>query len=379
MDANQVLQVLTDYCQALRPGDPVPPHRELMRRFDASERAVRGALDELRRQGKIVRRQGARTFVAPASGEQGSRPRPEGMLGVRYAEAGRNGSHAEILSSTQQAESTVCSRTVVAIMEPDGAYFDLALQSLTYQAKADKLDVECRLMPSANTGDFGVPVLSEMGPLGYVLFRQDFDALAERLQSAGHRVVLVGGLSRPNWREVPTIRVDQFFGVMLAIRHLVALGHRSILGYVRHEGVSEAAAEAHEAGIELQHGVLEEDEVEQWARDPEAARRFFSRPGAPTAVLTWNDQFAIRLINLLHRAGLNVPDDVSVVGFDNLPQGRDFHPALTTVDCSVDLQVSLALRLLQQMNPAQPGQVICIEPTLVVRESSAPPRTVLRS
>ena len=162
------------------------------------------------------------------------------------------------------------------------------------------------------------------------------------------------------------------------MRHLIALGHRRIFISERYAGVEEAVREARERGIEVAYEPLGKELVEQWAGAPEAAREYFGRPASPTAVLTWNDQHAIMLLNLLHRAGLRVPDDVSVMGYDNLPQGADLHPALTTVDCAVDLQVSLALRLLMQSDPVGPGQAICVQPSLVVRESCAAPRTMLQ-
>src|SRR5215211_7692195 len=63
-DLDEVLGALQGLCASLQPGDTIPTHRELMQQFGASERAVRWALDELRRQGVIIRRQGASTIVA---------------------------------------------------------------------------------------------------------------------------------------------------------------------------------------------------------------------------------------------------------------------------------------------------------------------------
>src|SRR5215216_2692620 len=69
-DLDEVLGALESLCASLQPGDMIPTHRELMQQLGASERAVRWALDELRRQGVIIRRQGASTIVAerPAGG-----------------------------------------------------------------------------------------------------------------------------------------------------------------------------------------------------------------------------------------------------------------------------------------------------------------------
>ena len=352
----------------MAPGDTVPPHQEIMRRLGASERSVIWALDQLRRQGIILRRHGARTVIA---GEGvGEQTRPNG-------------------SRPQRAEATavgVDSRTVIAIAEPDGGIFDQALQVLVKQAKAAKLSVHCRLMPREESEDFQVPPRGN-GPCGYVLFRRQFLPLAERLQAEGHRVVFVGTPYADCSTEVPNVFGDQEHGGYLAVKHLLDLGHRRIafhfttdyLQLRRWAGCQRALNEAREVGLDVQSQMLEvayvgrdQDEVAQWRNEPQAVRDYFERSDAPTAIVSWNDDMAVKMLTLLQRAGVRVPEDVSLVGYDNLDRGAEVHPALTTLDGALDTQIQAALRWLSQPNQVPKNQSIMVTPTIVRRDSSAP-------
>jgi DNA-binding LacI/PurR family transcriptional regulator len=353
----------------MNPGDTVPPHHEIMRRIDASERSVRWALDELRRTGVIVRRPGARTVVAGES--VGAMP-----------DAAQNDGY-----TNRQAAAGVDNRTVIAIAQPDGGIFDQAMQVLMRQGKMAKLAVHCRLMPNEEAADFPVPPTEE-GPRGYILFRRDFLPLAEKLQAAGHRVVFVGTAYNDVSVEVPHVSGDQEYGGYVAVRHLLELGHRRIAfdftddyrNLRRWSGCEAAIAEAREEGLEIEFGVLgvknsgEPDSlIAGWGTDPDTVRVFFSRAGAPTAIVSWNDDMAVKMLTLLQRAGLQVPEDVSLMGYDNLSRSATVHPALTTIDGALDQQIQAALRLLTQPNSLTQKQSIIVLPSLVQRESTASP------
>jgi DNA-binding LacI/PurR family transcriptional regulator len=93
-------------------------------------------------------------------------------------------------------------------------------------------------------------------------------------------------------------------------------------------------------------------------------------------VAAWNDHEAVRLLGQMMRSGIRVPQDVSIVGYDDLPEGRLIHPTLTTVDTSIERQLLTALELLT--NPIQPpfNHSVVVLPTLVCRDSSAPPSSI---
>lgn len=169
--------------------------------------------------------------------------------------------------------------------------------------------------------------------------------------------------------------IDQEAGAVLAVGHLLDLGHR----HVAHVGgpADWIEAEQRRAGWRRAHedrGLLPGPELEgDWS--PASGHRaglLIADDPDVTAVFAGNDPMALGLLNALHERGRRVPDDVSVVGFDDVPEAAFYWPALTTV--SQDFAelgrraLSLALAALQGDETAT---IDPIEPTLVVRRSTA--------
>lgn len=178
-----------------------------------------------------------------------------------------------------------------------------------------------------------------------------------------------------------TVAVDQHAGAVLAVTHLAELGHRSIAHLAgpldwfdalgRLQGWREALQSA---GLPVAPAL-----VGDWTSD---CGYDFGRNhdfGDATAVFAANDQMALGLIHGLAERGLRVPDDISVVGFDDLPDARHFLPPLTTVRQDFTALGSLALQLLvASIDDEVVVQHDMIEPLLVERASSAPPRSAAR-
>ena len=105
----------------------------------------------------------------------------------------------------------------------------------------------------------------------------------------------------------------------------------------------------------------------------QASRAMLSE-SRPTAVFAANDQMALGLLRALHESGIRVPEDVSVVGFDDLPESGFFTPPLTTVRQDFrelgQRTMALILRVLAgELDASEP----LVEPMLIVRSSTAPP------
>jgi DNA-binding LacI/PurR family transcriptional regulator len=383
LDASDVLRELERLHDSLEVGDQFPAHRELVRRFGAPERSISWALEELARQGKIIKR----------LGRGGSIVADPGRAGLRNGSA----SHAGRSENTR-APVPSNDHTVIAITEPDGNIFDHAMQLLMKQAKPAKLAVACHLVNHSEAANFVVPSIAE-GALRYLVIRRENLPLAERLYEAGHRVVLLGTPFADTATEVPVISGDQEHGGYLAMKHLLDLGHRRVAihsyynnafdysrDYVkvpRFVGYHHAIEEAREEGRDIEFQVLGAEyggefhgQVIEWGRNPEKVRAYFSSPEAPTAIVSWNDDIAIRLLSQLQRAGVRVPEDVSLVGYDNLARGASMHPSLTTVDGVLDQQIRAALRLLTQPQAPAKTHSVVVLPALVKRESTAPPQKV---
>jgi DNA-binding LacI/PurR family transcriptional regulator len=170
------------------------------------------------------------------------------------------------------------------------------------------------------------------------------------------------------------VTVDQVAGARAATRHLLAAGHRTVWHISgpaqwydaagRIEGWRQALTEA---GAEVPP-LMPAD----WsAAAGYSAGQMLARMPEVTAVFAANDHLALGLLRALYEKGRRVPGDVSVVGFDDVPEAAYFIPPLTTVrpDFAAVAHAGLELLLAQITEPAAlPGRVV-IEPQLIERDS----------
>ncbi|WP_108249550.1 LacI family DNA-binding transcriptional regulator [Planctomonas deserti] len=172
--------------------------------------------------------------------------------------------------------------------------------------------------------------------------------------------------------------VDQIGGARLATRHLIELGHRDIYHLAGPQDWIEA--EARMRGFLDEMGAQEVPTTAPILGDWSAefgyyAGREMLRIRDFTAIFSSNDQMALGLIHAIHEAGLNVPGDVSVVGFDDIPEAAHFWPPLTTVRQDfAELGRRCIARLLEGLTGDSERYRGTIAPELVVRKSTAPPR-----
>lgn len=176
-----------------------------------------------------------------------------------------------------------------------------------------------------------------------------------------------------------SVAIDQYAGARLATEHLVARGHRSVLHLAgpqdspdsveRVRGWRDALAEAGLPARAPVHG--------DWT--PGSGYAYGQRlevPAGGVAVFVSNDPMALGLMHALDERGIAVPGDVSVVGFDDVPEAAFYHPPLTTVRQDFEaLGVLLMRRLFAVIEGGAPGadDVRRVAPTLAVRSSTAPP------
>ena len=175
-----------------------------------------------------------------------------------------------------------------------------------------------------------------------------------------------------------TAGIDQEGGAQMAVAHLLDLGHR----HVAHVSGPLDWIEAREraAGWRAAHderGLLPGPELQgDWSSESghRAGLRIAQDPDV-TAVFAGNDFMALGVLHALHASGRRVPDDVSVVGFDDVPQAAYYWPALTTVaqEFSELGRRALSVALAAVRGEADAG-VDLIQPSLLVRASTGPPR-----
>jgi DNA-binding LacI/PurR family transcriptional regulator len=193
-------------------------------------------------------------------------------------------------------------------------------------------------------------------------------------ESSGEHVVALE-VSPPG---MSFVRFDTERGTELAVRHLLELGHTRI----GHLG-SELDAETFRLRRDALTRVLGEAGLEPgpYARAPfrfdtavGPALELLDAPDRPTAVYCDDDLLAGGLYLAARERGLRIPDELSVVGFDDLPFARVFDPPLTTIRIDPEALGSEAFELLVALmagEPAPPGRILPVE--LVVRSSTAPP------
>jgi LacI family repressor for deo operon, udp, cdd, tsx, nupC, and nupG len=185
----------------------------------------------------------------------------------------------------------------------------------------------------------------------------------------------------PEVEGLPVIDIDNHDAAATLIRHLIDLGHRRIGHAVGPSDNVEAGYRLAGYRAALAAAGLPFDESIVWQgafrfdAGVEVAKRFLAHPDPPTAIFSSNDEMALGFVRAVKDAGLRVPDDVSVAGFDDIEFARYFDPALTTMhQPRAELGRLAAENMVARMagKSASPfrTQLKC---TLVVRDSTAAP------
>lgn len=195
----------------------------------------------------------------------------------------------------------------------------------------------------------------------------------------GLPIVEISDRLLPN-HPVDCVIADYRGATTAAMTHLLALGHRRIalvfgvelreMALDRLEPYQECLAEA---GLPLDEALVVEcgPSIEDGYR---AARRLLELPERPTAILSVNDLLAVGVLRATADCGLRVPDDVSLVGFDDILFARYLTPRLTTAAKDAIRMGKEALRLVlaRLQEPAQPPKIVKIPTQFIVRESTGP-------
>ena len=202
--------------------------------------------------------------------------------------------------------------------------------------------------------------------------------VAREQEELGTPVVVVeGDPANAAW----TVGVDQVAGAVLGTQHLIALGHTSIAHLAGPQSWTEGRARLEGWRRAMQGAGLTPGEplAGDWsAQTGYEIGRGLARRRDITAVFCGNDQMALGLLRALHEAGRAVPGDISVVGFDDIPEAAYLIPPLTTVQQEFTAVGRRAIEILQAAIAGTPAPDRLIGPTLVVRSTTAAPAHAAR-
>jgi DNA-binding LacI/PurR family transcriptional regulator len=267
-------------------------------------------------------------------------------IGVVCYETTLYGPAATLIGIEERTRAVGLSVNIVAIRSLTGALIKDAVSRLVRQSVA------------------GIVLMSPQSAIGY----QPPDE---------HRHVPIAGVWGPVDGSFPVVSVDEAGGARLATRHLLELGHETVHfvgGPEGRIGSDERRRSWMETLAAAGRPVPEPLRGDWTARSGYEAGQAIAKDGKSTAVFVANDQMALGLLLALQEAGRRVPEDIAVVGFDDIPEAAYFFPPLTTIRQDFRrIGHTVADLLLEQIGGADgmpSSQNLPVE--LVVRRSSVP-------
>ena len=224
-----------------------------------------------------------------------------------------------------------------------------------------------------------------------------FDRCVRLLLQRGAEGIITVDFTQPHSLPVPAVAIpghgqlegvtkitlDHHHAAELALRHLTDLGHRKIAVFRGHPRSSDShdrwtalSEVAREMGLDLdQELVIQIDSTDStpYLGYP-YGKQLVEKKRPFTALLAYNDVSAIGAIRAFQEAGLNVPKDISVVGFDDIAASAFHYPSLTTIRQPLDRMGELAVKILIDRIESEPETrpELAVQPELVVRESTGP-------
>lgn len=332
----------------LNRGDRLYSEHALCMKFDVSRQTVRQALKALEEEGLIVRRRGSGTYVAQEARPQKKTTKSIGIIS----------SYLDDYIFPSQTKG------VERVLSEQGYTMQLGV---TYGKVANEARQLNAMLERGVDGVLWEPAKSAL-PLVNDFYYKEF-------VKRGIPLLQVNALS--NGLSLPFVAVDDRRGGYLACMHFLEMGHRRIggifkqderQGHLRYEGFMQALRECNLPP--------DEEHIFWYSAEDRAAlfsgadARLYQRMQDCTAVFCYNDQIALAFLEQLRQNGKRVPQDVSVIGYDDSNLAAVCVPALTSVVHPGELLGELAAQQLLQMieNPAFEAGFL-FEPRLVVRDS----------
>jgi DNA-binding LacI/PurR family transcriptional regulator len=279
----------------------------------------------------------------------------------------------------------------VILSNIDDPYFSEILQGIEEVAQRDSYS----LFISASQRDpvreqTIVRVMRQHRVDGMIICSTTFsDEQNQQFSKYGIPVVVVNNQAAEAYRY--SIYHDDVDGSRQITRHLIALGHRKIAylgnsqsGRITQDRLAGFLQELAAAGLEVPNQYIREIPGSEPEKSANALDYFLNLPDRPSALVCFNDMMAIGALKALQQRGIQVPDEFSITGFDNIVFSEYTNPPLTTFDqpkrfigqTAAELILSLLDSTSNVNIPQQKIQVV--KGTLLVRGSTAPPLPTIR-
>jgi len=270
----------------------------------------------------------------------------------------------------------------LVLHELDSAWAIEVIRGVERVARSEGLTLALFQSDGRRTPDRGwsAGVLAR-NPTAVILVLSELDAgQQERLSSRGIPFVVVDPAGEPG-PEVPSIGSANWNGGLVATRHLIELGHRRVGVICGPSGVLPSRARLDGYRTALETAGLEYDEKLVRFGDfhveggYENGTDLLQLPDRPTAIFAGSDLQALGLFEAARQLGLRIPQDLSVVGYDDLPIARWTGPPLTTVRQPLMEMAEAATRMVIAMRRGErpPNVRLDLATRLVIRQSTAPP------
>ncbi|MFC5649797.1 GntR family transcriptional regulator [Paenibacillus solisilvae] len=349
-----------------KPHDKLPSENEIAARFGMSRQTVRQALGELEAGGWLYRAQGKGTFVA------------EVMDNARQSAAQQGMTIGLMTTHISNYIFPTIVRGVESALRSKGAR--LLLASTDNEKEKERESLESMLLQQLN-GLIIEPTKSAEGNPNLDFF----------LALEARKIPFVMLNERYSDLDAPCLKVDDELGGFRAAEHLAKLGHHKIAGFFKtddFQGVYRMRGflrSLRERQLPLVPDYLVRYSTEEkQTRPAEALAALLNREAAdrPTAIVCYNDELAVLLLDVIRRSGLSVPGDLSMIGFDDSSLATATEVKLTTLEHPKTKMgedaVKLLLRLLEPKGGHDRIEDILYEPKLIVRDSTGPvPRAAI--
>lgn len=351
----------------VRPGEKIPSENELVKMFGVSRHTVRQAVGDLVHEGLLYREQGAGTFCSFQSKHLLDPALPQGSSAFPATPA--NKKNIGVITTY------ISDYIFPSIIKGIESYLTAQGYSLTFACTDNNVEKERQCLQT-------------------MLSRQIDGLIVEPTKSSNHNPNINYYLELEQ-KNIPYLMINQFYpqlmpphiivndeqGGFAATDHLIGLGHERIIGLFKTDdlqGVNRMKGfirAFRENGVSFfQEMAIPFTTEEQDRVVLEKLERHFTAESYPTAVVCYNDQLALAVLDMLRRLDLKVPDQVSIVGYDDSSLAEASEVKLTSVTHpKMDMGIEAAkwiVSAVEKKGKLPPSFVY--QPELVIRSSTSP-------